>query len=230
MNDLMLSLVVLAIGGAAVWALVIYNRNSQMQQTGYFRQIAVRHGWEYRQVQEAFSMGYRYSGAWGQANWTFETMVRSTRGPDGRGFINHTVTRWWCEGVPLPGNMMLIGPRMLKSAAHQVGEADSQGTLHELLGDEAGSTPSMNELKVGSQALHKRYIIWAQTEEDAKKMLQSGVESALLGCPKQPYMVVEVGGKRLEIKVMEGPMLNQSQIESVVSLGERLIHVCQTAA
>lgn len=229
MNDWVTSLIVIVLSGVVIGGILIIYYRRQTRQAAQLAQEAQSRGWQYQRIQERLVSGFRLSGAaGGDIAWTLESTRRSSDPEAAPGSSNVALrTRWWSEAVTLPDRWVLIGPRAPGASAPGalggLGGVIVQAALKMMIGEDAGRIAGLKEALLGSETLRQRYMIFAHDPDEARALLSSGVESALIGWPERQQVIVKLGRGGLEISLPGQQVADASQVERIVGLGARLV-------
>jgi hypothetical protein len=232
-------LILIMLGGTA--ALFLFRFLGRRRRDRVFAEEAAARGWRYesvgRSISRPGSAGFRSSGVTGdRLAWTMETyFVPSNQSDMDGGGSSTYFTRWWSEAISLPDRLVLIGPHMpvvgsLPATLEGGGLGGSlvRLFLHRIFGADADRLGGMSEVQVGSESLRKRYMVYAHSLDDARKLLGRGVESALLDWPARRQLAIKLGGSELSILLPGLQVTEIDQAEEIVDLGVRLATAWQS--
>lgn len=220
MDDLTVSLLVVAGTGLAAAFIFLAAARAKKQKSAKIEQLAREKGWAYEAVRERLGAGYRLRGP----GWTFEALTASTGGPEAEGSSNMTSsTRWQSERAALPGRMLLIGERVVHPALGPLADTLLQQALKMILGDEAGDAQGLSEIPAGSQAFQQRYMLWATDPADAERVLTPRVERLLLDWPLKPLPIVRLTPRGLRIDILHRRVEDLQELQAVITLGDLLM-------
>ena len=124
-----------------------------------------------------------------------------------------------------PGSPFLIGPRTTQANLGPVGDLLTRQVMQMALGADADG---LNEIQVGSETFRQKYMLWAKYPLEAKKLLTSDLEAALLAWKSAPRLIQRTShGLSLELR---GVRLGKAdEIRAFIHIGELLIELCETA-
>jgi len=232
MENLIPSLIVIAVCGVVIIAIFwLVNRN-KVQQELKIKEIASLRGWEYERIQEPLAKGYRLRGVIDTIPWSLEGLTESNSHEAGPGSSEtSSSTRWRSPAGNLPGGLVVIGPRTpgsTSAAAGMMGSALVQAALRLMVGKDASQISTLREANAGSASLQRRYMVWAHSEADAQHLLSSSVESALLAWPVKLPLVVKLGPQGLEIHLAQRKVTSPIEMDELASLGSRLLDAWQS--
>jgi hypothetical protein len=70
-------------------------------------------------------------------------------------------------------------------------------------------------------------MVWAHTEADARRLVSSSVESALLAWPKKSNLVIKLGPEGIHIRLPE-QLSQPSAVDPLIDLGRCLLEAWQS--
>jgi len=216
MNDIVLSLIVIALTGVVVAAIFVLTKRAKKQQLERIESLARRKGWQFEAIKEPLSNGYRMKGG----NWTLEAL-KIARGqsvePQQSNISSETIFK--SNSLYLPGRNMLVGPKPAQVNLGGFGEMLKQKLIQTVLGD---SGKGMAEVQSGSSTFRERFMTLANDPEDARRILTPQVEQLLMKFEaKKPVLKVTQAG--LEIKLDNDYLEKDEDIINFVELGEALL-------
>ncbi len=216
MNDIVLSLIVIALTGVVVAVIFILTKRAKKQQLERLDGLARQKGWQFEAIKERLSNGYRMKGG----NWTLEAL-KIARGqsvePQQSNISSETLLK--SSSLYLPGRNLLVGPKPAQVDLGGFGEMLKQKLIQTVLGD---SGKGMAEVQTGSSFFRERFMTLANDPEDARRILTPQVEQLLLKLEaKKPVLKVSQAG--LEIKLDNDYLEKDDDIINFVELGEALL-------
>lgn len=217
MNEIILNLIVLAAVLCLVAAVFWWSRRRKARQEHALRLMAAERGWKYVSIREPLAWGYQLSAS----GWSLEAISRSAAVEAGPGSSNIAETTCW--QAPCTGSLLLIGPRL--SPAQNLNEV-FRLLPHQMIAREMGEIArGLYETEIGSDAVRRKYSMWARSPEEVRALLCPAVESALVHWEgKQPVIRREEGILKIEINGER--YLHAKQIDALVRLGEALLVRC----
>jgi hypothetical protein len=232
MENLIPSLIVIALCGVIIIAIFwLVNRN-KVQQEQKIQEIASLRGWEYAAIREPLRSGYRLSGKHRGTDWVLEGIDEASGREAGPGSSEvSSTTCWQCQPAPLPGGMVAVGLRPSQNTA-ALSAAMSNTLIHAalrlMLGSQAGAVSSLKEVPAGSESFRQRFMVWAHDEQDANRLISSDTESALMAWPENLPVIIKLGPLGLEILHNKARLTKPAEINQLVELGCRLIDAWQS--
>ncbi len=216
MNDIVLSLIVIALTGVVVAVIFILTNRAKKQQLERLDGLARQKGWQFEAIKERLSNGYRMKGG----NWTLEAL-KIARGqsvePQQSNISSETLLK--SSSLYLPGRNLLVGPKPAQVDLGGFGEMLKQKLIQTVLGD---SGKGMAEVQTGSSFFRERFMTLANDPEDARRTMTPQVEQLLLKLEaKKPVLKVSQAG--LEIKLDNDYLEKDDDIINFVELGEALL-------
>lgn len=232
MNDLIVSAVVTILTGLGIGAIFWFVHQNKLKQEELIRNNANLRGWDYEAVREPLRSGYRLHGSHNDVEWMLEGINHSASREAGPGSSEvSSTTRWHCLPAPLPGGVTAIGPRPAVNTASLAGAMSStivQAALRLMLGDQASAVAAMKEVTAGSGSFQQRYMVWAQDEQDAVRLVSSDVEAALMAWPDKLPLIIKIGPSGMEILHKEARLTRPADLNAFVDLGCRLLDAWQS--
>jgi hypothetical protein len=214
MNDILTSLIVVAVTAVAVAAIFWFSARAKKRQEDAIRRLAAERGWTCEIIREPLAWGMRLSGP----DWRLEAVSRSSGQESDSGSSNVSQsTRWQADR---PGRSVLVGARPTANPAVSFGAMLIQQTLRAMLGDEDGT--GLSEVKTGNAALDHRYMIWARDLDDAEALLTPAVTAALLDWKDAP-LVVKRTASGLQIEIAGRRLQKEDELIGLVRIGEALL-------
>jgi hypothetical protein len=220
MEDLILSLPILAATAALVIGIFWFSRRAKKKQESRLRELAAGHNWGFQPIRERLNWGFRLH----TAQWEYEAISRSTDGPVAEGSINvaHN-TQWQSARRPLPEGLVILSARKPNSGMGSLAAPWMQPALRQMLGDQADLVAGLQEAQVGSLALRERYSILAHHAADAENLLDLPVQQALLNWPGKQLPALQQSPLGLKIVFPGQRIEDPAEILSIIHLGETLI-------
>lgn len=221
MEDLIPSLVVLAVTAVVVglifW-LVAQNKKKREQAV---QTLASLNGWIYEPVNERLLSGYRLR----KGDWMIEALNESTgHSNDTSGSSSVTsFSRWFSSEAKLTDGIILIGPRQPEVNLAGMGDFLLQAALKLMIGSDADQAGGIQQVELGSLDLMNRYMVWTNRAEAAEKILDQGVEIALLNWPGSIPLVVKLSAAGLEVKVQGKRLYKEQEIHALMKIGSALL-------
>lgn len=232
MENLIPSLIVIAVSAVVIIAIFWFVNRNKVQQEQKIKEIASLRGWEYERIQEPLTAGYRLRGTSDGIPWTLEGLTESNSHEAGPGSSDvSSSTRWISPTANPPGGMVVIGtrpPGSTTAAASMMGSTLVQAALRLMLGDLADAVSSLKEVPAGSESFRQRFMVWAHDEQDANRLISSNTESALMAWPENLPVIIKLGPSGLEILHNKARLIKPAEINQFVELGYRLIDAWQS--
>ena len=234
MQDIIITLIVIVVTAILVGAIFWFVHQHKVQQEQLFVNTSSLRGWAYERIEQRLTSGFRLRGTAAGAAWELLSLRESTGREAGPGSSNVTVSTTW-SSVPAnpPGGLAMIGLRPAISAENAsavaacMGSMVVQSALRLMLGsDAAHQLSSMQEVEAGSASFRQRYMVWAHTEADARRLVSSSVESALLAWPKKLSLVIKLGPEGIHIRLPE-QLSQPSAVDPLIDLGRHLLEAWQ---
>lgn len=216
MEDLIPSLIVIACTVLAVALIFYFTRRAKRQRMAQIQALAVQQGWRFEQVKQKLVSGYRLIGK----NWMMESMIIA-QGPDVEPHLSniHQYSVFTSEVLSLLGRNLLIGPAEKGVQLGEFGKMLQQKVIEKFLGP---SGVGVHSVQVGSSTFLQKFMILANEEADARRILSPKGEALLLGWQgTQP--VIKVTNSGLEMRV-EGTYIQKPEdIQKFVELGKSFL-------
>ena len=232
MENLIPSLIVIAVCAVVIIAIFWFVNRNKVQQEQKIQEIASLRGWEYERIREPLAAGYRLRGTIDGIPWTLEGLTESNSREAGPGSSEtSSSTRWISPAANPPGGMVVIGtrpPGSTTAAASMMGSTLVQAALRLMVGKDAFQISNLREVSAGSASFQQRYMVWAHSEADAQRLLSSSVESALLAWPVKLPLVVKLGPQGLEIRLAQRKVTSSIEMDGMVNLGRSLLDAWQS--
>jgi hypothetical protein len=210
MDNITLNLIALAVFvllGAGIFFLV---RRSQAENEQKIIRMAAEHGWTYESIREPLAWGMRLQ----TRRWTLEALSRSSGGETAPGSSDVAMSTTWHADAP--GSTLLIGPRTSQVNLGGLGEALIRQVLGQALGADADG---LTEVQAGSEAFHKRYMLWTREPVEAASLLTPALQSALLAWKGAPPVIKRTSeGLTLELNGMR--LKKADDLRKQIMLGE----------
>lgn len=221
MNDLISSALVILATIILVAAIFLLSGRAKKKREGALRQLAAEHGWTFEFIRERLVWGYRMA----TAQWTFEAISRANNRSSeaGSSDVAHT-TCWSSALLTLPERLVLIGERRATPDFGGFGALAMQKLMQILLGDELKLALGLKETQAGSEALRKKYWVWAHDPADAAQLLTPQVEHALLEWPGKPLPVIKLSTRGIRIEISNQRVEKTEDILAIVALGKLLLN------
>jgi hypothetical protein len=235
MEDLLPSLLVVAITGAGVAGLFLYLAWRRKQQETRLEQAARERGWQLEHVREGLVSGLRLTGKNAGTTWTLEAFARaaSPDGEPGSSSVSQT-TRWWSEDARLAVRAVVVGPAGTLGASGAAGLTNPllktglmQLGMRAMLGNDAAWVAGLSPAPVGSPALVQRYSVLAYDARDAKRLLDAPAEARLVSLPPGLKPVVILRETGLEINLSDRQVSDPRELEALIDLGVNLVRAWQ---
>lgn len=221
MENLIPSLIVIGVTGLVVGLIFWLVHRNKITREQSMRDLASRNGWVYESVSEKFASGYRLR----KGDWMIEALNETT---DHSGDSSHSssvvsVTRWFSDAAKLSDGIVLIGPRQPEVNLAGVGDFLMQAALRLMIGSDAEIAAGIKQEELGSLELMKRYMIWTNRVETAKRMVTAGLESVLINWPARLPVAVKYSPEGMEVKVPGFRLYKEAELYALVKLGNALL-------
>lgn len=230
MNQVLLNVLVAVSVAALIGGVLAAYYIRQARLSAQLEQEALARGWRYERINQDRLSGHRLGSAPGDITWTLEATAHSSGASTSPGLSNVTRrTRWWSQAATLPGRLVLIGPRASVPAESMPGILSGLGNtviqmaLRVMIGDEADQLVGLEPAQVGTEVFRQRYMVYAHHPDEARALLDAGVESALINWPSGQQVVIKLGQGGLEVSLPGEQASDMARIESLVNLGTRLV-------
>jgi hypothetical protein len=213
MNEIILNLIaltVLALIGSGIFYLV---RHKQSENEQVITQMAANRGWMFESILEPLAWGLRLESP----QWILEAISRSSGKEAGPASADVTMSTTWHANIP--GSTLLIGARTSQANLGGFGDMLTRQVLQLALGADA---EGLAEIKVGSETLRRKYMLWAQEPAEAEKIITPMLESALLAWKGQPPLIKRTS-RGLTIELRGVRLKKSDDILMLVRLGEIFI-------
>ncbi len=232
MENLIPSLIVIALTAVGVAALFWFLHQNKVKKEEQILNHANLHGWSYEAIREPLRSGYRLSGKYRETDWVLEGIDEASGRDAGPGSSEvSSTTCWQCQPAPLPGGMVAVGLRPQGNTtafASVMSNTLIQAALRLMLGDLADAVSSLKEVPAGSESFRQRFMIWARDEQDANRLISSDTESALMAWPENLPVIIKLGPSGLELLHNKARLTKPAEINQFVELGCRLIDAWQS--
>ncbi|MBW6473768.1 MAG: hypothetical protein K0B14_11620 [Anaerolineaceae bacterium] len=211
MNDITLSILVILATGLLVILIFVLVRRNRFAKEKALAQMALERGWKLEVVREPLKYGQRIR----HKEWVIELMTESTgRSSSTTGSSHVTATTTW--RAPGRGSTLLIGPRYSQVNLGGLGEALLRQVLQKALGSEA---EGLVEVKAGSDAFRKNFLIYARDPEDVQRLISPFLETTLMSW-KKFGPIVKRTNQGLSIELPGTHFDKPGDIETLVKLGD----------
>ncbi len=220
MDDLIPSLIVIAATALLVGVIFYLVHRNKVAKESAVKTLAAANGWIYEAVTERLSSGFRLR----KGNWMIESLTTSSSKPEaGPGSsTTSSSTRWFCSEPRLPDGMVMIGPRQPEVNLGNINSFLMQAALALMIGPDAKDAAGIQQVELGSLALMRRFMVWTNREEAARKLISQQVESALLNWSNKLLPVVKYSSSGLEVSVKEARLYKEADLYALVKLGNAL--------
>ncbi len=221
MENLIPSLIVLAVVGVLVGLIFWLVSQNKKKQEAAMRSLASLNGWVYEPVNERAASGYRLR----KGEWTIEALnVTTGQSSDNSATSNvSSNTRWFSEYTKMPEGIVMIGPRQPEVNLGGMGDILMQAALRLMIGSDAEQALGIHQIELGSLELMKRYMVWTNQDAAAEKLLNQIVESTLLNWPATIPVVVKYSTAGMEVKVQGRRLYKEQELYALVKLGNALL-------
>lgn len=221
-QELLISLIVIAVTALVVAGIFIYSRRRKDEQHQRLQALALQQGWVYEPYKEMLSSGYRLKAP----DWVVEAQIIA-QGADPEPHTSNISkqTRFTSQSVFLPGRFLLIGPILPDVELGSFGEMIRQKVIQKFLGENAGT---LQPVQAGSSAFMKRFSILASDPHDVQRLFPLEAEPLMLRW-KNTLPVVKISKDGLEIR-MENKYLNAGEdLQAFIQLGEYFLKRSRSA-
>jgi len=235
MDDLTLGILVSVGTALLIGGIFLLDRRARARRTAKLLAAAAERGWECTPLKKGRTSGYQIEGRTQGVTWSLESTLTTAPAASGSGATSHQTrhTRWQSPGAALADGLVLIGPR---TTAGPIPDTQALGGLagmvvqkamELMLGEDAAYFPGLREIPLGSGELRERFMVWAQDERAARRLLTFDVERALTGWSPKISLVVKMNPRGLQIDLQNAQLLDPAALEQLVDLGVRLIQAWQ---
>jgi hypothetical protein len=212
MDDITLNLIVIGCTALIAGGIFLLVNKKQKESEQQLRQMAVQKGWQMETIRKPLVSGTRIKSTY----WTIETISQSSGQESGPGSSNIAQSTTWL--APRSGSIILVGPRPPQSNLGTMGALLSQQVIQMALGPEASN---VKEVQVGSSEFQKRFMVWAQDEKDADRLLTPAVQADLLTWHKMIPLIKRTSAD-LRIELRGFHLTKAADFQRLVQLGEKL--------
>ena len=148
MNDIISSLIVVAVTGVVVILIFWLVARQKRQREAVLKNMASMNGWIYETVHEKDLKGYRLR----KGDWLIEGLTESTNSSSGSSSTTtvSSMTRWFSKEARLVGGMVMIGPRQPDVNLGEIGSFVMNAALHLMIGNEADIARGIERVELGS--------------------------------------------------------------------------------
>jgi hypothetical protein len=233
MEDLLPSLIVVALTGVGVAGLFLYLAWRRKQQAALLQQAAQEHGWQMERLQQGNSTGFKLSGKSAGVAWSLESLAASQDSAPGSSPVSRS-TRWWSEDARLPERAVVVGPNAALGASGLKGlnnpllqSSLMQFGLSAMLGEDAAWVSRLSPAPVGSPALTQRFGVLAHDSHDARRLLDAPADARLAALPAALNPVVKLREIGLEISLRDQQVSDPRELEALINLGISLVRAWQ---
>jgi hypothetical protein len=211
MDDLTLTLLVIAATAMLVVVIFLLVRRHQAQTEQALIQFAAENGLKYEKMSAPLASGFRLDGP----GWNLESVSRSSGQSSGQtGSSNIRLDTLW--HTDLPGRTLLIGERMSNADPGGFGEMLMRQVLQMALGSEADG---LQQVQIGSTEFCHKYIVFAKSPEAFRP--GPAFENALLNWRGQkPLIRRSVDG--LDIEIRGARLQKPDELLQLINLGKIL--------
>ncbi len=213
MNDITLNLIVLAILVLVGGGIFLFFRSRQADNTRDLAQLAAHYGWTYESIREPLAWGLRLK----TSQWTLEALSRSSGREVGPGSSDISMSTTWQADAP--GSTLLIGPRTTQANLGNFGDMLTRQVLQLALGTDADG---LKEVQAGSSTFRQKYMLWAQDNTAAERLLTPALELALLAW-KDKKILIKRNSAGLNIELRGVRLKKFEDLRALVQLGENFL-------
>ncbi|MBN1922458.1 MAG: hypothetical protein JW892_14520 [Anaerolineae bacterium] len=236
MNDLTLGILISVGTTLLIGGIFLLDRRARARRTAKLLAAAAERGWECTSIKEGRTSGYQIEGRTQGIAWSLESTLTTSPTASGSGATSHQSrhTHWQSASAALADGLILIGPR---STAGPIPDTQALGGLagmvvqkamELMLGEDAALFPGLREVPLGSGELRERFMVWAQDERAARRLLTFTVERALTDWPSKIPPVVKMNPRGTQIDLQNAQLLDPAALEQLVNLGIELIQAWQS--
>jgi hypothetical protein len=212
MDDMTLNLIVLAVFVLLGAGIFLGVRRKQAEKEQIIIRLAANKGWSYESIREPLAWGMRLKSS----GWTLEALSRSNGRETSPGSTDLDMSTIWQS--PHPGSTLLINARTSRADLGSIGEMLTRQVLQLALGDHANG---LKEIKFGSSTFQQKYMLWAQDQLAAERMLTPALQSNLIDWKGIPPLIKRASGV-LSIEIKGKRITNPDEILALVTLGNLL--------
>lgn len=235
MDDLTLGILISVGTTVLIGGIFLLDRRARAQRTAKLLAAAAERGWECTPLKEGRTSGYQIEGRTQGIAWSLESTLTTSPAASGSGATSHQTrhTRWQSPGAALSDGLILIGPRTTAGAIPDTQALGGlagmvvQKAMELMLGEDAAHFPGLREVSLGSGELRERFMVWAQDERAARRLLTFAVERALTDWPSKMPLVVKMNPRGLQIDLQNAQLLDPAALEQLVNLGVGLVQAWQ---
>jgi len=213
MDDILLNLYVLIVFAILGAAGFVFYRRSVSARKQELQQFAESAGWRIEYIHEPLAKGVRLLSD----NWVLEAVSTSRGVSSGPGSSSISATTTLTSRAA--GSTVLCGPVSSQADLGGLGEVLARKVLQAALGDTAGN---VEKVSIGDSAFQQRCLVWAQSPEDARNLINPQVQAALMAWTKTaPVIKRTLDGLSVTI---EGEHLKRiDDLQQFIQLGESLL-------
>ncbi len=222
MSDLISGLIVVGITGLVVGLIFILVYINGKKRDEAMQMLASRNGWIYEKIKERLKSGYKLR----KHDWTIEAVNESSGNSEsssGSSTVS-SITRWFSDVAKLREGIVMIGNRVPDVFMNRLGTAVLLSASGMLNPKEAEMIKDIHPLELGSLELMKRFMIWTNQEEEAKRMVNTDVENCLLNLPKTLQVMIRYSFEGIEVRVQGKRLYQEQDLNALVKLGTALIN------
>lgn len=223
MDELALSLLVIAVVGIFVAGLFTYLSWRKRRQTAAFETAAAARGWRVRRLEEPLRSGLVLEGGQPGATWTLEVMTTASTASAGPGSseVSH-VTHWWSKDIALPTGAVVLGPPLPGnlSDAHILDSPLARMALNAMLGHDAGWA---SRLKPVALPRARHLLCLADAPEDARRLLGGEDDPCIASLPTRSRAVITLRDTGLDMRLPGERLDDPDDIARFIALGECLM-------
>ena len=219
MDDIVVSLIVVAVTVVIVILIFILVNRSKSKKAEQLIQAAKEHGWTYIPIKEALAGGFRME----TSKWVYEVLTKSVGVESDSGSSNMELkTKWASKGPINVTGFMMMGPRP-PSATGAIGEMLIQKAFSMFLGDEVIGGGKLEEYKDGHPLLLKRWMIWSNDPSLGDRILTPELERGMENWKGKKLPVIKISKNGIKFEFANIRLEKIEEIESVTGLGELFI-------
>ena len=211
MDDLTLTLLVIAATALLAGVIFLLVRRRQVQTEQALIQFAVENGLKYEKMSAPLASGFRLDGP----GWSLESVSRSSGQSSGQtGSSNIRLDTLW--HTDLPGSTLLIGERMSNADLGGFGEILIRQVLQMALGSEA---EGLQQIQTGSAEFRQKYVVFAKSPEAFRP--GPALENALLTWRGQKPLIRHTADG-LDVEVRGTRLHKPDELRQLINLGKIL--------
>lgn len=226
MDDITVSLIVVAVTGIGVIALFVFLGWKKKAGRLRLEQAAMQNGWALEKIDRPMVSGYRLSGTTLEGRWILETFVKSSATESGPGSSSMSrMTTWTCDGVQSQMGTYVFGPAMGQVPminSTSLGSMVLQAIFKLILGEDSSWAANLKQVDISDTGLGKRFLAFTDREEGLSLLLTPQVEKALSMLPAKMAPVIILSSRGLSLRFINQQYLAPEELMHILNAGRVL--------